>query len=55
MPTFSTIQYLRSDIFKSSFDLPVEILDAYSKYTVHNQQKEYPDRLMRVKNLLNQT
>lgn len=48
------INYLRSDIYKNNLDIPVEveIFDSFSKYSVHNQQSKYPNKLTWVRNLI---
>ena len=49
------IKYLRSSIYKRTIDIPIDILDAFSKYSINNQllekQDKYTDKLAWVQTL----
>ena len=49
------IKYLRSSIYERTIDIPIDILDAFSKYSINNQlvgkQDKYRDKLTWVQTL----
>lgn len=51
------ITYLRSDIYKSSFEIPIEILDSHSRFSVKEnlvENDKYADKLLWAQNLCKQ-
>ena len=49
------VRYLRSEIYQKPINLPIEVLDAYSKYSINNQTSEnnikYQDKISWAKSL----